>query len=263
MPTYTQRKDHLLLWQAAIGATRRRDTITSGDIRMVLNRWKVEGFAAATCNKRRAALSHLFSTLDGKDARNPVRGVPKFPEPPALPRGQDFELVKQALALLPGKTRWRCEILAWTGLRPVELCRVRPDDVDLNGAKLLTRTAKLGPARVLPLAPEAVEAFRRLDELDGWGRFTCAPIDRYLKKVCAAVGLPPMSLYDLRHTVGTELFRRGEDLAVIQEWLGHSSPSLTRRYTLAAVPGRLQRALQRLGATTGATRSQNTKKKAS
>src|SRR6185295_12121548 len=32
-------------------------------------------------NKRRTALQHLFTVLDGKSAPNPVKNVPKFREP--------------------------------------------------------------------------------------------------------------------------------------------------------------------------------------
>src|SRR5688500_4624523 len=73
MPTYAQRRDHIQMWVNALGPDTPRDDVTAEAIRVILHQWSVDGLAPATLNKRRSALMHLFSTLDGKGARNVVR----------------------------------------------------------------------------------------------------------------------------------------------------------------------------------------------
>lgn len=66
MPTYSQRRDHIQMWVDALGPETPRRTVTPEDIRTVLQGWRAAGLGPATCNKRRSALMHLWSTLDGK-----------------------------------------------------------------------------------------------------------------------------------------------------------------------------------------------------
>lgn len=105
--------------------------------------------------------------------------------------------------------------------------------------------------RTLPLAPVTVEALRDhrarwRDErlalgrrwLNEWDlvfvgehgepinpRALCDELDAILK----GAGLPDIRFHDLRHTCATEMRRRGVDIKVVQETLGHSDPSLTLR----------------------------------
>ena len=50
--------------------------------------------------------------------------------------------------------------------------------------------------------------------------------------------------YDLRHTFGTEMYRRTHDPLVVQQLMLHRSSETTRRYILGAVPDVLQRAVK-------------------
>jgi integrase len=50
-------------------------------------------------------------------------------------------------------------------------------------------------------------------------------------------GLRP---YDLRHSFGSAVYAATGDLRAAQQLLGHASQRMTDRYTLSAVPERLQ-----------------------
>jgi integrase len=50
--------------------------------------------------------------------------------------------------------------------------------------------------------------------------------DEY-KALLKAAELPPMRIYDLRHSAGTLLLEMGEDVAIVSKMLGHSSIQLT------------------------------------
>jgi integrase len=49
--------------------------------------------------------------------------------------------------------------------------------------------------------------------------------------ICKIAGIPRLRFHDTRHTCGTLLHVQGADLFIIQEVLGHSQLSTTRRYT--------------------------------
>lgn len=232
MPTYAQRSDHLALWLTALGSDRPRATISEADIRAVLQIWRLT-LSAATCNKRRTALMHLWTLLDGKGASNPVRGVRKFRVDDPLPRGRDPHVIDAALKTAPRcRSRASCRVLLWTGFRPVELQHAQPEDLNLPGRTVIARTAKGGRTRVIALTAQAVSAWKEFDRIDTWGRVPqAAPLNRWLKKV---TGLN-LRVYDLRHTYGTALATRDTRLDVIGAMMGHSTLELTKRYTLAAV----------------------------
>lgn len=233
MPTYAQRVQHLELWRAALGEHTPRATITAGEIRTVLQAWR-QLHSPATCNKRRSALMHLWSVLDGKGASNPVRDVKKFRTEDPLPRGRDPHTIDAALlGARPGRIRACCRVLLWTGMRPAELDRAEPDDIDLVKKTAIVRTAKGGRVRVVPLTSQAVSAWKEFERSECWQRVPqAAPMNRWLKTV---TGMPDLRVYDLRHSYGTALARRQTRLDVIGSLMGHSTLELTRRYTLAAV----------------------------
>lgn len=231
MPTYDQRTHHLYLWRDALGPDTPRSQITAADIRAVLQRWR-QTYGPATCNKRRSALMHLWSVLDGKGASNPVRDTPKFEAPHALPRGRDPHVIDAALKLTrQSRLRACCRVLLWTGMRPSELQRAEPGDVTPD--TVIVRTAKGGRVRVVPLTSQAKEAWKEFDAENCWHRVPkAAPMNRWLK---SKTKIPDLRVYDLRHSYGTALARRQTRLDVIGVLMGHSTLELTRRYTLAAV----------------------------
>jgi integrase len=244
MPTYVQRKEHLELWVAALGADAKRTSLTPEPIRLVLQDWRAGGMSAATCNKRRTALMHLFSVLDGKDARNPVRAVPKFPVDDPLPRGRDYAVIRTRLdAMVDSKTKARLLVMLWTGMRPIEVMRAKPEDLHWKDRYVIVRTAKRGRTRTVGLTAKAVKAWRLFDALDAWGTFTLPPMNRMVKKACK---MADVSVYDMRHSYGTALARSRVRLDVIGALMGHSSLELTKRYTLAAVSPEAAEATRRL-----------------
>lgn len=255
MPTFTERVRHLELWLTALGRHRARSAVTAGDIRTVLQQWRASGLEPATCNKRRTALMHLWSVLDGKGASNPVRDVAKFRAADPLPRGRDPHAIDTALKEAPRcRTRACCRVLLWTGMRPVELERAQPDDVDIKRRMAIVRTAKGGRTRVIPLTSQAIQAWKEFDHEDCWKRVPrAAPMNRLLKKW---TGLE-LRVYDLRHSYGTALAARDVRLDVIGALMGHSTLELTKRYTLAAVAMSAQSATKKLARKAGSREQVN------
>jgi integrase/recombinase XerD len=173
---------------------------------------------------------------------------------------------------------WRTLIglLAVTGMRQGEACRLRRDDVDLNAGTITIEDSKFGKSRMVFLHPTTTAAALRTysrarDEafpearaptflVNSLGR----PLDRHntpktFATLVTAAGIkaPPgrraPRLHDLRHvfTVATLLdwYRDGGDvqarLPVLSTWLGHIDPKSTYWY-LSAVPELLALAAARL-----------------
>jgi integrase len=172
---------------------------------------------------------------------------------------------------------WRTLIglLAVTGMRQGEACRLLRDDTDLETGTLVIRDSKFGKSRLVFLHPTTVAALRSYERardrafpepeaatflvnsrgrpLDGHNLpHTFAPL-----AVTAGIRVPPGQraprLHDLRHvfTVVTLLdwYRDGGNvqarLPLLSTWLGHVDPKSTYWY-LQAVPELLALAAGRL-----------------
>lgn len=239
-PGRGERQRHLVLWVKALGADTWRTKITRDDVSRVLQGWRAAGLAAETCNKRRTALLALFNALDGPGGSNPVREVKKFRAPDPLPRGLDYRLIEKAFQQLSRcKTRARLRVMAYTGIRHGQLMKLQPTDWDPK-RKLLTvpgtEKGRGSKPYTIPLTTKASDALRELDRLDAWGPFTHAPMARMWKTAAIAVGLSPDVVpYDLRHSFGTQIYRKSGNLKATKDLMGHSSIRMTERYTLAAV----------------------------
>lgn len=257
MPTYDWREKDLQQWIEAFGRDRKRASITSADIRAVLHRWRLTGkdgkpLSESSCNHRRTALMHLWHVLDGKAAPNPVRDVPRFREPDPQPRGVPFDQLQRVIAKMPdSKTKARVLVMATTGLPHATLMRLTLDAFDPKARTLIVPRRRKGAgtkARILPLSDDAVAAFKELTRWDAWGPFSRDSLKRSLQRACKAAGVPLMRGYDLRHSFGTEAYKRSGDIRAVQALLDHSDAKLTERYTLAAVDGRMRAALDNLPA---------------
>jgi integrase len=246
MPTYADRKRDLERWLDRFGH-RARWTLTPVEIRTQLEEWRASGKAASTCNHRRTALSHLFSTLD-RGGPNPVRAVTKFKDPKPTPRGIPPFTVRRILRkMAASRTKARLEVLAWTGMRPKELMHLAPADVNRQLKQILIRTAKDGPPRIVPLTPLAVAALQRFAARDAWGPFSLASARKSLHLACKAAKVPPIRIYDLRHSFLSLVAVVSRDERIVQHLAGHTHTKTTQRYTLSSVDPRIMKAMAAVG----------------
>ncbi len=202
--------------------------------------------------------------------------------PPYLYSSEEIAaLMSAADGLAPAMraATWRTLIglLAVTGMRQGEACRLLRDDADLEAGTLVIADSKFGKSRLVFLHPTAIAALRAYEQardrafpepeaatflvnsrggpLDGHN------IQHTFAVLVAAAGIqaPPgrraPRLHDLRHafTVATMLdwYRDGGDvqarLPLLSTWLGHVDPKSTYWY-LQAVPELLTLAAGRLEA---------------
>ena len=131
------------------------------------------------------------------------------------------------------------------GLRVSEEVAFQREEVDLDRARLWVRRLKGGLSVEQPIAGDELRAFRRYlalrtDALP-WLFITerGQPLTRqsvnYLVGTAAhRAGLPPVHPHMLRHSCGFALANKGQDLRLIQDYLGHRDPRHTAHYTRTA-----------------------------
>lgn len=226
--------------------------------------------AASTCNHVRIALSHLYSTLDGKDKPNIMRDVISFEEPEPEPRDIPEHLIDRILAQMtrewgtketgkrPQKTKARLRVMAATGLTPAQIKNLRHEDLHLQDAAVFVRRRLKGKGvkgSLKPLTAEGVEALRELVAAKAFGPWSVQSANKAWGRACTAASvlrettheerliIEKARLYDLRHSFGTKVFKLTGSLHTTGELLDHRSAKTTRRYALGAIPAHLRAAI--------------------
>jgi integrase len=249
MPTFTERRKHLEEWLAVLGRDRSRATITTTEVDTALSAWLTQPrsdtdtrpLAPVSVRHRRTALLHLYRTLDGRSARNPVAESRRPPDPAPEPRAVPLDRIRAVLAAMqPSASRARIMVLLATGLPHASLMAIKPEHVDTERRVVRVparRKGKGAASRLLPLSDAALAAFRELATWDAWGKFSQSALHMAVRRACKRVGVPHFRVYDLRHTAGTLIYQQTGDLATTARLLGHSTTKITERYTTEAHVG--------------------------
>jgi integrase/recombinase XerD len=152
--------------------------------------------------------------------------------------------VRSLLALVQRSQARMClQLIYACGLRLREGTQLQILDIDPQRMLIRVRQGKGGKDRVVPLAERTLELLRVY-----WQRTRPRPwlfpardqrtplpattLQKTFKLVVRQSGLAKdASIHTLRHSYATHLLERGISLRIIQEILGHKSPSTTARYT--------------------------------
>ncbi len=167
-------------------------------------------------------------------AVNPVTmRKPKIPKKP--PECWSLEEIKRILAAADDPIIYGMIYLnLHIGLRPAELRRLKWSDIDFKNEILTVQEAKDGEFRRIDIHPKAMEfltKFERNGELifpgvdDGFLRRHAKAIRKKAK-----VRNIRRFWYAIRHTFGTEYYKRTGDLKGLQEIFGHSKIEMTTVY---------------------------------
>ena len=189
--------------------------------------------------------------------------VPRPRLEPALPRAlpaDELERVGAAVARAPLRTRALFTLILECGLREAEACALRVRDLDLTtrGQEGVRVRGKGSKERFIPL-PAGYRSRGRLrrlvraraaDEFVFWARgnleASTSGVRKAWARICADAGVQGYSVHCLRHTAATKMLERTGDLQLVSYLLGHSSVSVTARYTLRSNAA-LRRAMETAG----------------
>lgn len=155
-----------------------------------------------------------------------------------MPRPIPDDDLALALALAPAQMRCWLILAAYAGLRCAEIAGLCRDDV-LHDQGVLRVVGKGQKERLVPMS-KVVRA-----TLDDWpsprqnrpifqrpagGAWPPALLSRKGSEYLHSIGVDA-TMHQLRHWFATRTYRASKDLRVVQELLGHSTPSVTAIYT--------------------------------
>jgi integrase len=125
------------------------------------------------------------------------------------------------------------------GLRAAEVCDLRWDQVDFNGAALHVRRVKAGTPSTHPLTGAELRALRRLHRdaaspfvfvSERGSPFSVSGFRRMIERAASGLEIK-VHPHMLRHACGFKLANDGVDTRALQAYLGHRNIQHTVRYT--------------------------------
>lgn len=265
MPSFKDRAYHIAQWVDVFGP-RLRSSITAKDIRAVLETWRTTGrvdggpLSVASLNRRRTALMHLYTTLDGKAVPNIVKDVPAYSEHYSQrARAESMVTCARLIKRLRpgGRMRAFLHALLWTGWPPKLLSQLRPEHIDYAGGRVLVPTREKGRGMAggwVPVVPRALLALRQMGRVNAWGGCSTSSMHTALARAVQREnawrlprGLPPVASpfgpYVLRHSFATWAAARVKDDRALRELLRTNSIA---RYTGGALEARMLAAREAL-----------------
>lgn len=209
----------------AIGSMR-LEKVTPGVLTEWLDRREAAGLAPVTCNRLRAAVSAVFSSLIEREAfrgENPAKKVRRRKE--AQPKSRQLPPYAVPLLLAHAPTEgWRTAfaLASYAGLRRGEIERLRWEDLDLAARMLLVRKSKTGVRRTVALHRELVQILDGVKrgelvvERAGWQKAATVLRNALERAEVEVDGGVQACFHGLRHTWATRLVDCGADPWVVQ-----------------------------------------------
>jgi integrase len=227
--------------QAFFGAQRELSEIAPADIEgYKLKRLaKVSG---STVNRELTLLKHMFNLATNWDlflGSNPVRKVKFFRElnigTRVVSPEEEERLIRNAAPFIQDLVLFALN----TGLRVGEIFTLLWTSVDLEKNILNVFAPKTGKTRTVPINAEARKvldawALGRKNEFVFYNHGTGKPyvdLKAGFALACRKAGISGVTWHTLRHTFASRLLDRGADIVTVQQLLGHSTVTVTMRYT--------------------------------
>lgn len=208
-----------------------------------------EGLKPATADhvlkliRRMYSLAIEWQVIPGP---NPFSRMRMFRPDNRVDNHLDSEQLGRLMAVLDSDpdctVAWICKFLLATGCRLNEALSARWDDIDLEAKvwRIPATNSKSKRIRSVPLTASALEVLNRAATArakDGHVFVNGRTGKRYVSvaktwyRLRSKAGLPKVRLHDFRHSFASQLANAGQSLYVIQSLLGHSSPTVTERYS--------------------------------
>lgn len=172
----------------------------------------------------------------GRTTDNPARVLPSVAPAPPNPRPTPDRVYKAALLAASRRERLMVRLAEEHGLRRAEVAVGHSDDLieDLTGWSLLVH-GKGRKTRIIPLLDTVAAELRLLPAGHFFpGRISGHLSPEWVGKLIARVMPGTWTMHSLRHRFATKAHIAGVDLFTLQELLGHSNPTTTRRYVQVA-----------------------------
>jgi len=195
----------------------------------------------ATVKRELVIISHVFNTAR-KDWSLPIDNpIASIRKPQAgqhrerrLTEDEQVGLLQAADESKAATLRF-CIVLALeTGMRAGEIVGLLWEQIDLSNGVIRLDMSKNGDRRIVPLSKAAEAAVRALPRPIQGGRLTkfydTRGLSAAFRRACERAGITGLRFHDLRHTFASQLAMKGVPIPQIQQWMGHSTITMTMRY---------------------------------
>lgn len=242
-------------WFEANGTT--LEGADAGQIEMHLAAERKRGQGQASVDARYRALSAFYNWRHRRDklpGDPPISDVERPGMPDNEPRRTTPDEIEQVLSAIPIETwvdlrdRSIIRITFWSGLRVSEVAGLRVADIDQTERRLHIRRGKGGKPRMVPFHPSVMAdlvayLFARPDHTEPmlWiadngaggsrGALQAGGVRQMMTRRCKAAGVRRINPHALRHGFAmTMLNEGGVTMDAVAKMMGHSDPSVTRRF---------------------------------
>ena len=242
-------------WFEANGTT--LEGADAGQIERHLVTERKRGQGQASVDARYRALSAFYNW---RHRRDKLPGQPEIAdvERPGMPKGEPRRTtpdeIERVLSAIPAETwmdlrdRSIIRITFWSGLRVSEVAGLSVADIDQAERRLHIRNGKGGKPRKVPFHPVVMAdlvayLFARPDHMESmlWigddgaggarGVLQAGGVRQMIARRCKAAGVRRINPHALRHGFAmTMLNEGGVTMDAVAKMLGHSDPSITRRF---------------------------------
>lgn len=243
------------LWRIRIepkfGAMKLAD-IQRHEIQLFHGNLRLEGLSPASCDLHAALLKRMFSMCVeyGLLLKNPAAKMQMFHADNRVEHLMDDAQLGRLLEVLrTDPHRGVCQIclfLLATGARLNEALSATWDQIDTENRvwRIPAKNTKSKRTRSVPLNDTAMEVVSQLDTKGQYqhlfinkrraggvsGDQPYVNISATWHELRSKAGLPHLRLHDLRHGAASNLINSGASLYIVQQILGHSTPTVTQRY---------------------------------
>jgi len=126
-----------------------------------------------------------------------------------------------------------------TGMRKSEILKLKWSNIDFDYEYIELLETKSGKSRKIPISSKLMKIFKKILTTSNSEYVFVNPstnsnyidIHRAFETVLKNAQINNFRFHDLRHTAATRMLEKGADIRTVQEILGHSSVSVTERYT--------------------------------
>ena len=220
------------------------EDIITNDIRCYLASRQIKGnLTMVTLNNMRRVYSSFFSWLELEEyiKVNPMKRIPSFKtHKKQIQPFSDKELAKLFNSCDNVRDRALLEFLYSTGIRLTECVNTNLNDLDIKHGEIFIRKGKGNKERIAYISDVSCMYLEnylqsRVDTDNAlWigkrGRLTARGIECIVSRIGEKAKVDNAHPHRFRHTLATNLVKRGAPLQIVQQILGHENIDTTTIY---------------------------------
>jgi len=211
--------------------------ITPAVVLEAIEEWEDEGNSGSTVNRK---VSHISKMLSTAAEQGWIKAVPKLPRRKPgkhrirwMSEHEELKVLNACTQLGLDDLRDFIVVAIDTGFRRSELLGLVSNDFVNGMVQLHAGSTKSDKARAVPATRRVAEILTRRSDNRKLFDFQFHTLRARWLALKSHLGMDDDTqfvIHMLRHTCASRMVQRGVNLAVVQQWMGHSNIATTLRY---------------------------------